>query len=175
MFIVSLWTLPIYLTREFCLLIAVVTWAILYQTKGLWVRRGIFNGMVMQSKVLSFWEKRKTDAIWKFHALLGHWNKYKWQKWMARQDRVTSSTEYIGIAISLRLQQTNIKCFWKEGVALVEVCQLFVVSRRSVLKKLVRAACLHHLFHWNKLEEQLTKELLDNNKMLSISFLFVPL
>lgn len=53
---------------------------------------------------------------------------------MARQDRVTSSTEYIGIAISLRLQQTNIKRFWKERVALVEVCQLFVVSGRSVLK-----------------------------------------
>lgn len=63
MFIVSLWTLPVYLTFEFCLLILVVTRATLYQTIGLWVRRGIFNGMVMQSKVLPFWEKRKTDAI----------------------------------------------------------------------------------------------------------------
>lgn len=103
--------LPIHLKFNFHLQIAVGILEILQQTKGLWMRRGIFNGMAMQSKVLFFWEKRKTDAIWKFHACPGHWNKYKWQKWMARQDRVTNSTEYRGIAISLRLQQTNTKRF----------------------------------------------------------------
>jgi len=35
-------------------------------------------------------------------------------------------------------------------VALVEVCQLSVVSGRSVLKKLVRAARLHHLSYSNE-------------------------
>lgn len=52
-----------YLTFDLRLWILVVTLAILYQTKGLWMRRGIFNGMAMQLKVLPFWEKRKTDVI----------------------------------------------------------------------------------------------------------------
>lgn len=55
--------LPIHVIFNFRLQIPVVTLAILYQTNGLWMRRGIFKGMAMQSKVLSFWEERKTDAI----------------------------------------------------------------------------------------------------------------
>lgn len=55
--------LPIHLIFNFHLQIPIVTLAILYQTKGLWMRRGIFNGMAMQSNVSSFWEKIKTDAI----------------------------------------------------------------------------------------------------------------
>lgn len=55
--------LPIRLKFNFHLQIPVGTLAILQQTKGLWMRRGIFNGMAMQSEKLFFWGKRKTDAV----------------------------------------------------------------------------------------------------------------